>query len=250
MRVRRLCLSDDREQRREMLERTWMATLEVLSTDHHAGLRLGPPLSADRHFVQIVLDEFESVAARFPILFTKHPETGAFYAGALLGLKPGENIAAGSGDGAAVDRLFDLVRQGFFISGDHIAIDPAHTRFVRAGGQPVFDDGGTPAVALRRVQSALSQLHAGLPQTEQFLKRLLARKLVEPIDLSFRFDDGERLALEGLYTISRDALAELDDAAVIDLFRQGDLALAHAVLGSQHHISRLAHLRNDRLVGG
>ncbi|WP_339472295.1 SapC family protein, partial [Pseudomonas sp. EL_65y_Pfl1_R83] len=63
-------------------------------------------------------------------------------------------------------------------------------------------------------------------------------------------DDGERLVLEGLYTISRDALAELDDVAVIGLFRQGDLALAQSVLGSQQHLSRLARLRNDRLVAG
>lgn len=227
-----------------------MATLEVLNTDNHAALRLGPPLSADRHFVQIVVEEFESVAARFPILFTKHPETGAFYAGALLGLKPGENIFSGTGDGAAVEGLLDLVRQGFYISGDHIAIDPAHPRFSGTGRQRVFEEEGLPAAALRRVQSALSQLHAGLPRTEQFLKRLLALKLVEPIDLSFSFDDGERLVLEGLYTISRDALAELDDAAVIGLFRQGDLALAQSVLGSQQHLSRLAHLRNDRLVAG
>jgi hypothetical protein len=114
----------------------------------------------------------------------------------------------------------------------------------------VFEEEGLPAAALRRVQSALSQLHAGLPRTEQFLKRLLALKLVEPIDLSFSFDDGERLVLEGLYTISRDALAELDDVAVIGLFRQGDLALAQSVLGSQQHLSRLARLRNDRLVAG
>lgn len=224
-----------------------MPDLERLNVHVHHALRVAGPTATGRHFVQIVGAEFESAAARLPILFAKNPETGAFYAGVVLGFRPGENVVADTADAADADALHDLTRAGFYIVGDDIAIDRTHPRFAADPGQPLFADDDRPTPTLRRIQRALAALHAGLPQTNAFLQRLLARKLVEPIDLSFSFDDGERLSLDGLYTVSRDALADIDDATALDLFRRGDLALVHAAIGSLHHLSRLARMRNDRL---
>lgn len=221
-----------------------MANMEILNVHDHAALRAAPPTAGRRHFVQIVTSEFESAAARFPILFSKNAETGEFYAGAMLGFKPGENIVLDTPDAGAANRLFEIAREGFYVQDDDVVIDRAHARFNTGATQQLFVDGQS-AAALRRAQHALSQLHAGVPRTGLFLERMLGLKLIEPIDLSFNFDDGERLALEGLYTISRDALADLDDATVLDLFRQGDLAHVHSVIGSLQHVARLAHLRND-----
>jgi len=227
-----------------------MATLEVLNIHAHATLQMAVPTSGDRHFVQIVLDEIESAGAYFPILFCKNAETGEFYAGAMLGLKPGENLSRGQPEGEHANRLHDVVREGFFIAEDAIAIDPHHARFIAGDGSPLFEAEGAATPVLRSVQRALSLLHSGITQTNAFIARLLSLKLVEPIDLSFSFDDGERLTVEGLYTISRDALAELDDGVVLDLFRSGDLQRIHGVIASLQHIRRLARLRNDRFAIG
>lgn len=224
-----------------------MADLELLNAQLHAGLRAAAPQANGRHFVPIVLAEFERVAARFPILFCKNAETGEFYAGTVLGFRPGETVALDPSNSADANQLSDVVRAGFYILQDDIAIDPSHPRFGAATGEALFEDGDRPTTALRRVQRALGQLHSGLGQTEAFLKRLLTLKLIEPIDLSFQFDDGERLVLEGLYTISRDALAEIDDAVVVELFREGHLAAIYAVIASLHHMTRLARIRNDSL---
>lgn len=226
-----------------------VAKLEILNLHDHAALRVAPPIAGQRHFAPLVTSEFEAAASRFPILFSKNAETGDFYAGAMLGFKPGENVVHGTPDAGAADRLSEFVREGFFVTEDAIVLDREHTRFATAAAAPLFED-GEPAAALKRIQRALAHLHAGVPRTASFLERMLALKLVEPIDLSFSFDDGERLVLEGLYTISRDALADLDDAPVLALFRAGDLALAHTVIGSLQHVARLAHLRNDQLVAG
>ncbi|WP_010160649.1 SapC family protein [Sphingomonas sp. PAMC 26617] len=225
-----------------------MTALEILNVHAHNALSVARAESRDRHFVQIVLGEFDSVAAHFPILFCKNAETGAFYAGAMLGLKPDENLVADSADRDQARRLLDVVREGFYVSDENIAIDRAHPRFTSGMGEPMFEADGTPAPVLRGIQRALGQLHAGVPHTEQFLARLLALKLVEPIDLSFNFDDGERLAVEGLYTISRDTLADLDDRTVLELFRTGDLSRIYAVILSVQHVHRLARLRNDRIA--
>ncbi|SDA17123.1 SapC family protein [Sphingomonas sp. NFR15] len=225
-----------------------MPTWEVLNSQVHADLRLGAPVVDERLFVQIVATEFESAAARFPILFSKKADTGAFYAGAMLGFKPGRPLLAGSRDLSDAQRLFDVEREGFYVSDDSIVIDRDHPRFGSAEGKPVFDWEGKPDEPLRRVQRALAQLSVGLEATDQFIRACLDLKLIEPIDLTFRFDDGEHLVLDGLYTISRDALGALEDAAALDLFRRGWLHLAYAVIGSLQHVPRLARLHNDRLA--
>lgn len=226
-----------------------MAHLEVLNILNHAALRVARADAGHRHFVPVVAAEFESVAARFPILFCKNSETGAFYAGAVLGFKPGENLAHDSADAQGANRLFDVVRDGFFVSGEDIAIDPAHPRLVGNVGEPLFESDGRPSAVLRSVQAALRNLHFGLAETDALISRLLSLKLVEPIDVSFSFDDGERLVLDGLYTISRDALAELTDDVVLGLFRTGALAQIYSMIASLQHFPRLARLRNDRLTG-
>jgi hypothetical protein len=226
-----------------------MEQWELLDRQRHAGLRVSAAGDAARHFVQLVADEIVPAALHYPVLFTRHPDTGALYAGAVMGLKPGENHALGS-DGRLPYRPADLERQGFFVSGENIAIDPAHAAFVGGGeSDPVFDMDGEPAPALHRVQAALRRLHKGLPETETLLDRFMGNGLIEPIDLSFQFDDGERLRLEALYTISLDALHALPDAVVVEMFRAGDLQIAYAQTGSLHHIPTLARRRNDRLAG-
>ena len=114
---------------------------------------------ADRepHFVRIVAREFAAAAASCPILFTKDAGTGDFYAGAMFGFKPGESFLKESIDRGGFDPL-NLQRDGFFISGEHIAIDRGNPRFSETDGEPLFDEAQQPSVSLRQVQRALGQL--------------------------------------------------------------------------------------------
>jgi SapC len=210
-----------------------MAEMELLDSARHAALRVSAAPDAGRHFVQLVAEEFLPAALHYPILLARHPETGDLYAGALMGLVPDENLCLGP-NGTLVDyRPAVLVRQGFYVSGENIAIDVHHPALTQAEGATVFDADGGPAPALRRVQAALRQLHVGLPETEEFLRRLEEHKLIEPIDLNFQFDNGESLRLDSLYTVSLDALHALPDATT----------------GSVRHIPTLARRRNERLSG-
>lgn len=225
-----------------------MAELQLLNHQDHAALRLRQWDDPTRHFVQIVADEFASAAAHYPIVLTKNPDTGRFYAGAMLGFKPGESLFVDGAGKLGTYRPLDLERQGFFVSGDAIAIDPDHARFSAATGAHLFEEDGRPGEPLRRVQRALTQLNKGLPETDLFLDRMLALRLIEPMEVSLAFDDGEQLTLEGLYTISADRLYELADADALDLFRQGFLQLAFVLIGSVKQVPALARRRNDRLL--
>lgn len=227
-----------------------MAVWELLASDRHAALAMRRASAAGRHFVQVMPSEFAKVATRCPIVLTKHPETGRFYAGALLGLVPGENLVADAGGTMDGIMPLDLEREGFFVVEQDIAIDLDHARFaVEVGELALFDAEGAPSAHLRRVQRALGLVHAGLAESEALMAALLGARLIEPVDVSLSFDDGEKLRLDGLYTVSRDALAELDDATVLGLYRAGHLHHAHTLVDSLAQMAVLAHRRNERLAG-
>lgn len=221
--------------------------LELLNVRDHAGLRLEPLPAQGPHFVQIVPSEFVAAAASCPIFLTKNAETGQFYAGAMFGFEPGEDLLSQTG-GSRIFTPMDLERQGFYLAaGGALAVDPRHRRFGTRGAA-LFEGDGEPAPALRRLQQVLGRLQAGVAETDAFVKALLDLRLIEPIDIDLSFDDGKTLSLQGLYTVSLDALAELGDAAVLDLFRRGHLQLIYAMSGSLKQVSALARLRNDKIA--
>jgi hypothetical protein len=223
-----------------------MAQLEPLNAELHRHLRAGAPVPDGRIFVPIIATEFAAAAAACPILLSKSPETGQFYVGAMFGFRPEEPPLT-------LDGLFvplDVERQAFFVSGEDIAVDLEHPRIDATDSQQLFDEEGQPSERLRRIQHALARLSLGLEETNGFIRALLGLRLIEPIDISPSFDDGETLRLEGLYTIARDSLRELGDADALRLFRAGHLQLAYTMLDSLEQIRPMARRRNQRLAQG
>jgi hypothetical protein len=231
-----------------------VARLELLDSTAHAGLRVNARadrrLGDARHFVPVILSEFPKLAAHYPILLTKAAETGSFFVGAMLGVEAGENLFLHAAGGQDSYRPLEMRRGPFFISGESLAIDRDHPRVGPAEGEMLFEADLQPTAYLRDIQSIMTQLHAGLEQTAQFVDRLLALKLVEPVDIDLRFDDGSRHRLEGLYTVSLERLHALDDRQALDLFRRGDLRLIHAMVGSLDQVPVLATMHNNRLAQG
>ncbi|MCI4589512.1 SapC family protein [Sphingobium sp. BYY-5] len=224
-----------------------METLELVNSDAHATLRMRPSGLGGSPFVRVVHNEFAQAAAACPLLLSKHAETGAFYVGALMGFKEGENLID-CPDGRPAFQPMEADRDGFFAIGENIALDRAHSRFANGASDLLFDSEGRPTSSLKVVQTALGRLMAGSAGTELFIAELVAHGLIEPIDIKLNFDDGERLHLEGLYTVSLDALGDLEDAAALKLFRAGHLQCAHIMVASLHHISLMARRRNERLA--
>lgn len=224
------------------------AVLEILDSQAHRHLRVRPQHTQSSNFVQVVPAEFAAAAAITPILFAKNPQTGRFYAGAMFGFKAGENLLADSQSKVAPFRPLDQQREAFFISGENIAIDRSSPRISEISGEPLFDEDGAPTPPTRQMQRILGQLKAGLDDWDRFIDVLMKHNLVEPVDISLRFDDGEHLDLVGLYTVSLDHLHALDDATVLQLFRSGDLHLAYSVAGSLRQVPILADRRNRMLT--
>ena len=218
-------------------------TPELLDPVRHARLRVQDLATQPPHFLQVLAGEFSAAVTCCPLLFSKDTSDGRFFAGGMFGFKSGENFVGGIEERGGFDPLM-LRREGFFISGQQIAIDRDHARFGETAGEPRFGDDGAPAPALRAIPRALGEIHAGIEQTQAFIAAMSELKLVEPIDVSLKFTDGEKLSLQGLYTISLDRLRAIDDAAALRLFRAGHLQLAYLMTASLRHLGRLAQRRN------
>lgn len=231
-----------------------MARIELVNAETHRDVhirsRADALLSSARHFVPVVASEFAKLAVRYPILFAKSAETGDFFAGAMLGIEAGENLFIGAAGEQDAYRPLELRRKPFYAVGDSLAIDMDHPRVSRAEGEPLFDADLQPTPYLRSIQAMITQITYGVAETSQFIDRLLSLKLVEPVDISLRFDDGSRHRLDGLYTVSSDSLHALDDREALTLFRDGHLRLAYLMISSLEQVRVLANLHNERLSRG
>lgn len=224
--------------------------LEILNSEAHRHLAMRPLAGPHPHLVQIVLPEVELAAAACPLFLAKSPETGRFALVALFGFEPGEVLVEGASEGNAPFLPLEVQRQGFFAADDSIAIDISHPRFAPGGTIPLFDAMGGPTDEMRLVQRAIGLLMSHAAGTEAFLAEVVRLRLVEPVDVTLQFDDGQKIALGGLYSVSGEALAALGDEDIIRLFRQGWLQAALAIRGSLHHVGLLARRRNERLGKG
>jgi hypothetical protein len=231
-----------------------MSNIVLLDSRSHRKLRVHAQPAAhygdNQRFVAVVVSEFPALAMYYPILFSKDADTGRFYCGAMMGFDAGENLFLNEQRTSGVYRPLNLQRGPFLTSGSDLAIDLEHSRVAPSGDQELFTEAGEPTVYLQSIMGLMRDLRPGLERTRIFIDTLLDLKLIEPVTISARFDDGTDREFTGLYTVNRDQLKELADAAVLDLFRRGYLQLIYLMLGSLQHVSALAQRKNRSFLPG
>ena len=225
-----------------------MSNVVLLDSQSHRKLRVHAQAAAhygdNQRFVAVVVNEFHALAMHYPILFSKDADTGQFYCGAMLGFDAGENLFLDEHRSLSAYRPLNLQRGPFLTAGSDLAIDLDHPRVASSGDQQLFTEGGEPSSYLQSIMGLMRDLRPGLERTRVFIDTLLGLKLIEPMTISARFDDGTNREFTGLYTVNRSQLQELADAAVLDLFRRGYLQLIYLMLASLDQVSALAQRKN------
>jgi hypothetical protein len=228
-----------------------MSNVVLLDSQTHRKLRVHARPAAhygdNQRFVGVVVNEFQPLAMHYPILFSKDADTGQFYCGAMLGFDAGENLFLEEHRTLSVYRPLNLQRGPFLTSGSDVAIDLDHPRVAVSGDQELFTEAGEPSGYLQSIMGLMRELRPGLERTRLFIDTLLGLKLIEPMTIAARFDDGANREFTGLYTVNGDRLKELADDAVLDLFRRGYLQLIYLMLASLNHVSELAQRKNRSL---
>jgi SapC len=231
-----------------------MSNIVLLDSRSHRKLRVHARPAAgygdNQRFVAVVVNEFPLLAMHYPVLFSKDADTGLFYCGAMLGFDAGENLFLDEHRNTSAYRPLNLQRGPFLTAGPDLAVDLDHPRVAPAGDQELFTEAGEPSGYLQSIMGLMRDLRPGLERTRIFIDTLLGLKLIEPVTISARFDDGINREFTGLYTVNRDQLQQLADGAVLDLFRRGYLQLIYLMLASLGHVPKLAQRKNRSLLPG
>lgn len=229
-----------------------MTRIVLLDKQAHRLLKVDGRASAaygdDRHFVQVNVNEFPLLVVHYPLFFSKDPNTGELYCGAMLGCKEGENLFLQQWEEREFYRPLILQRGPFYAQGPELAIDLDHPRVGAEGGKPLFTEYGQPTRYLQSIIWAFQDLKPGIETTKFFVARLLELNLIEPVDIDVEFEDGSTHKCVGLYTVNQETLSRLPDERVVELFRRGYLRLMHLMIASLKQFPVLARKKNGRLL--
>lgn len=231
----------------------------ALNRDTHRLLKLDASqgtflFAAKTNSMLLATTELIDAAASYPVVFVGN-EGGPYTMAAMVGLNNEENLFvndAGVWDAGSYVPAF-VRRYPFVLSGGDAAdpdltvcIDEAFPGFNAVTGVPLFDADGKESALLQGAIDFLRHFHAEVLATNAFAERLSALGLLVPRSLEIE-RNGKKLVVDGVVMIDADKLAALDDATVLAMVRNGDMALAHAHLLSLKQIPHLAVRLEERL---
>ena len=233
-----------------------MSQYEVLNSEKHRQMRVktgyGAALGDAVMYAMTYPMEFRDIQSCYPILFTKDPNTGGFFAVALLGFEADQNLflQADGWDAAYVPAL--VQRQPFLIAkggeGDAkppvVSLDLDHPRVTQDEGEALFDSGGEPSEFLKQKIALLDKLHRGLQHGSGFISTLLQHELLEQIALDIAFNDGSKKTLQGFYCIAEERLYQLKGDVLEALNQAGYLQPVFMAVASLSRVRDLIERRN------
>jgi hypothetical protein len=233
-----------------------MSQYETLNTEKHRQLRIktgyGAALGDAVMYVMTYPMEFRDIQSCYPILFAKDPNTGGFFAAAILGLEANQNLFL-QDDGWDASYIPALVqRQPFLIAtggeGDNkppvVSLDLDHPRVSQDEGEALFDGEGQPSEFLNQKIALLDKLHRGLQHGNGFIDTLLQHELLEQITLDLAFSDGSKKTLQGFYCIAEERLYQLEGDVLASLNQAGYLQPVFMAVASLSRIRDLIERRN------
>lgn len=241
-----------------------MANNVILDTVKHKNTRIltgrGAEFGESMHCVPVIADELRHLIIEYPVCLIKSDETGQFGLYALLGLEAGENLFLNGNSWSATYVPAHLKRQPFMVAiqGEEdssptpentvMTIDIDNTRVKEGGtdGEPLFLEDGAPSEYLKNITDLLSGLVPGIVKTEAFIKALADNDLIESIQLTVSFADGEEKKFDGLFTINEDNLQQLSSELLQDFHKNGYLQACNLILASIGNVQKLINLKKNK----
>jgi len=238
-----------------------MANHDILDNKNHKDIKVithfDNDFSEKTNSALIFPTEVKEAQRDYPILFIKNPETGQFQSVVLLGLVAGENLYINNGWQASyipamINRgpftiaLEEKEQNGEMIKQPIVAIDMDSPRVNKESGESIFLDNGQASPYLQQVNQSLKTLHDGSQLSQQMFNAFLQHNLIEPLALKIELDNGEKISLQGNYTINEEKLSQLSGEALSELHASGFLRVAYFITASLDNIQRLVDLKNKQ----
>ena len=232
----------------------------ALNRERHQKLRMEAlpnhfAFAAKTNAVLLASTELAEAARDYPIVFVG-PEGGPFALAALVGLRNDQNLLvdeAGKWDPQTYIPAFARRYPFVLAEGEDkavltVCVDEAYTGLNEERGEALFDDEGKESPYLKRVLDFLRAFHADMQRTRDFATRLHELGLLTSKVITIEQQRGgktERQLLEGLWVVDEEKLRGIDDARIVEVFRNGYMGWVYAHLLSLGNVRRLA-ARLDR----
>jgi hypothetical protein len=236
-----------------------MVNLQILDNNTHRHIKVNTSfdqdISKNINSTLIFPTEIKEAQRDYPILFVKSPETGKFQSVALLGLVADENLYVNHGWQASY--IPAMIQKGPFTIGFEekeingqtvktpvIAIDIESSQVNDTKGVAIFLDDGQPSPYLLSINNTLKTLHEGAQTSQHMFDTFLKYDLIEPVVLSVELNNGQKITLEGNYTINEQKLSLLQDDTLAQLQFSGLLPIAYFIASSLDNVQRLVDFKN------
>jgi hypothetical protein len=224
-----------------------MSRITALHPARHASVQLRhSPNSSQLRFALLGRSELTLAGADFPICLAKESDTGRFNLIALLSLIEPRNLFYSKDQWHATYQPEATTTAPFFLdptTKHGLAIDEDSVE-LNAGGTLLFDDHGKATDTLTKIFTRLKRITADVADAQRMVDDFAQRKLIRPLQLILRLNDGREHQVEGLYSLGTDALASLNDESAVSLYRSGNLAAAAIISASLAQVERLRQLHN------
>jgi hypothetical protein len=234
-----------------------MSQYEVLNKDKHQQLRIktgyGKALGDAVMYAMTYPMEFRDIQSCYPILFTKDPNTGGFFAAAIMGFEADQNLFLQENSWDAPYIPAAIKRQPFLIAtgaeGDTtspvVSLDLDHPRVSQEDGETLFDSEGNSTEFLQQKVALLDKLHRGLQLSVGFIDALLQHELLEQITLDIAFDDGSKKSVQDFYSIAEEQLYQLKGDVLESLNQAGYLQAVFMAVASLSRVRDIIDRRNQ-----
>ncbi len=235
-----------------------MTKTVLLDNVEHHDLRVIVRPGGGDHVNQTLIfaTEFAEAHRDYPILF-RRSDNGAFHAIVLLGLDRDENLFI-EGNAWQTRYVPAMLARGPFVigmpagdpaAGPRIHVDLDDPRISRSEGEPLFMPQGGNAPRLERIATVLRTLHLGAGTNDAVFNAFQAAGLLAPLKIHLRIDATLDYDLPDFFSVSSEALAQLDGATLEQLNRAGFLALAFHAVNSLANLNRVMELKQRRRQG-
>ena len=231
---------------------------ELLPLDRelHKTLKLDTTLSvvsrvADQNSVFLAAVEFGDACKEFPIVFVRAGEPGAdgkppVAPLAVLGLKAGSNLYVegdkwtGNYVPAYVRRYpFAMARLDGNANNLAVCFDSKWTGFNDSTGEALFKD-GEPTEFLMNAKAFLENFEQEAERTRLICNLLVEMDLLQDMRFEATLPGGEKIDVEGFLALDEKKYAELPDDKILQLQRNGLIALIEMHRLSLGNMNRLA----------
>jgi len=233
-----------------------MTNLANLDPALHHNLRVNEELAfsacKDITMCAVTPTEIPRLVLEYPVVFTKHGDTGQYLCVALFGVDPQKNLFWHGDRWRSFVLPLNIGRQPFFVGiGNKTGTDEPKQSLVTCidldnpgvqekEGEPLFDADGKETVYLQHKMKTLAELIDGETRARIFTERMVALELIRPIRLELAVPGGASRQISGLYSIDEPKMRALGADVLTELNGKGYLHVMHAMLLSLGQLPILA----------